>query len=221
MVYNYCDKENKQYNFEKSCYIHEIKQMGRFPFAPILRKIYFMNMETEQKLEKLLKAYECYFDISKEVKAGDIDFPARAEFHSRSEKYILVKSATIWALEMNEYVYFNVAETLDEAAIDHLMQAAISDGLTRIHPHKEHMYSYVTLVLLCEGPVDADVMKSVKRKHFYKSFWLSLHGWMEFRIAVMDLSNDSITTNRAGKDVRVTLEQNLSANSKKERGEIS
>ena len=68
-------------------------------------------MTKETFLQKLLPSYESYFDIQHNVTIGSRQYPALAQFHSRSEKYILVRSAKIWATEMNEYAYFAFADT--------------------------------------------------------------------------------------------------------------
>ena len=164
--------------------------------------------EKQQKLEKLLVVYQNYFDILRDVSIDGVTFPATAEFHSRSEKYVLVKAAQIWATESNEYAYFYIADKLGADELDKVYQTARDAGLKLVKPHSEHMYSYVTLVILADE-IDKDVKEAIKKIRFEKSFRLSLHGWMEFRIAAINLSNGEIITNRKGKDVRAILEQNL------------
>lgn len=51
------------------------------------------TLTREEQFEKLLNAYRCYYDVTREFPVGDMVFPAMAEFHSRSEKYVLVKKA--------------------------------------------------------------------------------------------------------------------------------
>ena len=164
--------------------------------------------EKQQKLEKLLLAYQGYFDIKRDVKIGEDSFAATAEFHSTSEKYVLVKRAKIWSLESNEYAYFHLADKLDLNGFQHIQEAALNAGMDLVHPHSEHMYSYVTLVILADE-IDKDAKEALKKLRFEKNFRLSLHGWMEFRIAAIDFSNGEIISNRAGKPVRELLEQNL------------
>lgn len=164
--------------------------------------------DRQNKLETLLSAYTNYFDIQRDILAGDVPFAALAQYHSRSGKYILVKSAKIWSVEMNEYVYFAVVDHLDADTLDTLYKAARDAGLALIKPHSEHMRSYVSLAIIAES-IDADAQKALCRIRFRKSFWLALHGWMEFRIAAIDLSSGQVFSNPAGKDVRATLERNL------------
>lgn len=168
-----------------------------------------MTTEEKQiKLETLLGAYTHYFDIQRHVTAGDVTFAALAQYHSRSGKYVLVKSAKIWSIEMNEYVYFAAVDRLDAALLDTLYKAARDAGLALIKPHSEHMRSYVSLAVIADS-IDEEAQRRLRKIRFRKSFWLALHGWMEFRIAAIDLSTGQILSNPAGKDVRVTLERNL------------
>ena len=168
-----------------------------------------MTTEEKQiKLEMLLEAYTHYFDIQRDVAAGEVTFAALAQYHSRSGKYILVKSARIWSIEMNEYVYFAVVDHLDAALLDTLYKAARDAGLALIKPHSEHMRSCVSLAVIADS-IDEEAQKALRKIRFRKSFWLALHGWMEFCIAAIDLSAGQVFSNPAGKDVRVTLERNL------------
>ncbi|WMJ83605.1 hypothetical protein ACS3UN_11105 [Oscillospiraceae bacterium LTW-04] len=168
-------------------------------------------MTTEDRLTKLdtlLSAYTNYFDIQRDVTAGDVTFAALAQYHSRSGKYILVKSAKIWSIEMNEYVYFAVVDHLDVNRLEALYKAARDAGLALIKPHSEHMRSYVSLAIIADS-IDPEAQKALCKIRFRKSFWLALHGWMEFRIAAIDLSAGQVFSNPAGRDVRATLERNL------------
>lgn len=157
-------------------------------------------------LARLLDAFAGYFDIESE--SIDPPFAARATFHSRSEKYILVKSATIWAMEMNEYAYFAQTDALDEQTLQGWFEQALEQGMQQVKPHREHMYSYITLIIVADS-IEPAAAKALKRLRRHKDFWLALHGWMEFRIAAIDLGKSSVITNYAGKDLRKVLEQQL------------
>ena len=70
----------------------------------------------------------------------------------------------------------------------------------RIRPHKEHMYTYLTAQILCDqaDPEALELLKKVKKRREFK---LSLHGWMELRIAAVELSTGEIATNRCARDL--------------------
>ncbi|MPN60674.1 hypothetical protein SDC9_208405 [bioreactor metagenome] len=75
------------------------------------------------------------------------------------------------------------------------------------------MFSYVTLVILADS-IDEDAKKALKRYRYRKNFWLTLHGWMEYRIAAMDASSMTFLSNPAGREVRKNLEQNFQTKAK-------
>ena len=52
---------------------------------------------------------------------------------------------------------------------------------------------------------DEQALRVLQKKKHRREFKLSLHGWMEFRIAAVDLSTDEISTNRAGREFKKSL----------------
>ncbi|WP_317855851.1 hypothetical protein [Chakrabartyella piscis] len=166
-------------------------------------------MNQEEYLEKLLSSYQSYFDIERDVNLENRTLAATAFFHSRSEKYVLSKKAQLWATEMNEYVYFAFADVLTADDFLTLKEDVLQAGLQKIKPHKEHMYSYVSLVVVTDL-VSEDAKKAIKKAKFHKTYQFSLHGWMYLRIAVVELSNHSIYANKQGEDMTKLLQEALS-----------
>ena len=68
------------------------------------------------------------------------------------------------------------------------------------------MYTYLTAVVLYDSadPQALAQLKKLKKRREYK---LSLHGWMEFRIAAVDISTGEITANRSGKILQKDLKR--------------
>ena len=54
---------------------------------------------------------------------------------------------------------------------------------------------------------DPEALAQLKKLKRRREFKLSLHGWMEFRIAAVDLSTGEVTVNRAGKALKKDLER--------------
>lgn len=177
-----------------------------------------MELTRRETLEKLLSAYSHYYDITREVPVGGRVFPAFAAFHLRDESYLLSRRHVLSAVEQHEYVYFYLTERLTAAELEELIALTREDGLQKIHPHKEHMASYVTLSLLAEW-VDPEAQELLRRTRFRKNFRFSFHGWMEYRIAAMEAGTGRFFSNPAGRATRKTLEANL-GNMKKAGGKI-
>jgi len=62
------------------------------------------------------------------------------------------------------------------------------------------MCTYLTALILCDE-MDAQTPALLQKLKGRKNFKLSLHGWMEFRIAAVDLSNGAVVTNRCGREL--------------------
>lgn len=176
-----------------------------------------MSQFSEQVLEGLKKAYAAYFDIE-EIDDGTA-LKARCDYHMRDSQYVLVKKAELWAAESHEYLYLWDVETLDSGAVEEIFRRTAADGEPRVKPHSQHMYTYLTAVVLY-GSAQPEALEQLKKLKKRREFKLSLHGWMEFRIAAVDLSNGEITVNRAGKtlakDLRRLTDRIISAHHKGE-----
>ena len=117
-----------------------------------------------------------------------------------------MKEAELWAAENHEYLYLWDAGCLDEELVDEMVRRTLADGEPRVRPHSQHMYTYLTVVTLYDSarPEALNKLKKQKRRREYK---LSLHGWMEFRIAAAVLDCGVFAANRPGRETAQFLEQ--------------
>ena len=159
---------------------------------------------SERVIQDLKRAYTAYYDIE-EIDDGTA-LKVLCAYHNRNSKYVLVKKAELWAAENHEYLYLWDAGQLDAAAVEEIFRRTIADGEPRVKPHSQHMYTYLTAVVLYES-ARPDALKQLQKLKKRREFKLSLHGWMEFRIAAVDLSTGEITVNRAGKSLKKDLKR--------------
>lgn len=167
-----------------------------------------VGLTKQEVFEKLIKTYLSYFTVENDVTINGISYNAIAEFHSRGEKYFMIKKAKLWAAETNEYVYFIICDNLDAETLKKLFSEVINYSLTKIKPHSEHMFSYISMVIITESP-QQDVLKETSKLSFRKNFKFSLHGWAEFRLALLDVSENRIITNSSGKEIAKTFKKSL------------
>ena len=172
-----------------------------------------MELTRQECLEQLLNAYSHYYDIERDVTVEGGSFPAAAIYYLRDENYLISKRHVLSAVENHEYVYFYLTEHLDAQQLQYQIDISLKDGLSRIKPHKEHMSSKVKLVILADT-VDPEAETLLKKTRFHKNYRLALHGWMEYHIAAMEISNNRFLSNPAGKETRKLLEQNFSSKEK-------
>ena len=82
------------------------------------------------------------------------------------------------------------------------------DGMGRIHVGPGHMASYITAVFVCDI-CDEDARKALKKCRIYKSFHFSLHGWMNFHAALVEVADGKVTSNASGHHVAKILKKIL------------
>jgi len=170
----------------------------------------------ERLVQAAVQSYRAYYDVE-EFPEGE-PLRARCAYHSRSSQYVLMKRAELWAAETNEYVYLWSLPKLDESAVADIFTRTLEDGTPRIKPHREHMCTFLTAVVLCDeaSPQALEKLKKLKK---HKDFRLSLHGWMEFRIAAAALAAGEFAANRPGRETAQFLERLTASVSQNKLGE--
>ncbi len=68
---------------------------------------------------------------------------------------------------------------------------AYEQGMARIQPGPNHMYTYISAIFLCDS-CDPESRKALKRCHRYQSFRLSYWGWMDFHTALVVLPEEAV-----------------------------
>lgn len=167
-----------------------------------------MQTTLQERLDKLLAAYSHHYTVMRDVCVEGGSFAAAAEFYLRDENRLLSREHVFSAFEQHEYVYFFVTEHLDAAVLQEQIALSQRAGLARVQPHREHMCSLVTLVILADT-ITPDAAALLRRTRLRKNFRFRLYGWMEYRVAALDASQGVCYANPDGRDVRRTLMANF------------
>ena len=158
-------------------------------------------MAAEKTREELVEALERYFEAYYDVnKASEDAAPLRlrCDLHVNNQKYFLFKKNVMWEANCHEYVYiFSVPKLTDEMyrLCEHVAYEA---GMKLVDPVPDHMYTYITCVIVADE-TEPSAVRALKKCRIYKSFRFSLRGWMEFHTAVLDRSRGRAYTNRSGR----------------------
>lgn len=156
-------------------------------------------MTRDEVLKKALRSYAAYYDVNQETPQEP--FAAEAAFHSHSDAYFLVKSATIGEAESNEYVFFASVEQLDDTLLKQLDEAAWTEGISRVNPHSHHRNTDITLIIIADSATE-EAKKLARTLKHYKSYRMSLQGFSHYRLIVADLSSGDTTCNRQGHSLK-------------------
>lgn len=155
-----------------------------------------MKYRRNEIIEILLKSYVAYYDITD---YGTEREPLRAlcEYYEHAEKYMVSKKVSLWSADSEEFIYLFDVPHLSEEVFTRCKELAYQDGMERLHIGPGHMYSYITPIIVCDT-CDEAAVRALKKCRIYKSFHFSLHGWMDYHVAVVDLSKNRVDANRSG-----------------------
>ena len=166
-----------------------------------------MPVSRTSMLAKLSDAYAVYFDVMP-VEEGTPHLAAGYAFHSADECFVLSKKVKLWRAEINEFVYVFSVPELSADIFELCRGKALELGMSLIRPHIEHRSSFITVLFICDSVAD-EAARLVRRTRHHKDFLFSLHGWMDFRAAALDLASGAVAVNRAGRDLTQFLLGNL------------
>ncbi len=168
-------------------------------------------------IERLLKSYSAYYNINL-FENDQTPIKARCDFFEHSQKYFLSKKAELWSVDDEEFLYLVDIPHLTLPEYEKWRDYIYEDGMKHLNIAPGHMYSFITPVFVCET-CDEDARKALKKCRIYKSFRLSLDGWMDFHNAVVEVSTQRIDANRSGHQTAKVLRQVLYDNKKHSRKE--
>lgn len=165
-------------------------------------------MNSSQFLENILREYASTFDIYRDYEYKGVVYPAYAQFYSHNEKYVLVKEAKLWEANCFEHILFIEQENVTEENI-HNIKKLIAENMESDMvrkgeklPPRNHMYTYITVIILCEGEISSKAVKLIKGFKFGKSYQFSIRGWSNAKLVCVDLKNKRFISNREGKTVK-------------------
>ena len=151
----------------------------------------------KEKTEKLLKGYQRYYNIYP-AEAEQAPLVARCDYFEHSEKYVISRKAELWSADSEEFLYLFEVQHLTEEVYRACMHLATEDGMGRMNIGPGHMYSYITVVIVCDTADEAAV-RALKKSRLHKSFHFSFHGWMDYRAALVTGETGRVETNGAGR----------------------
>lgn len=159
-------------------------------------------MKRQEYLEILRGKYEAYFDIYPDysILGRRLDLYARS--HVRGEKFFLTKKAVLAAWETNEYCLVEGHPTKIYAPeVQEFTAFLVNAAGELVKPHKEHMSSMVTGILVSERGFDPEAIRIGTRFKHSRDFWFGLRGWYSACLLLVDLFAGEVYASPKGKEV--------------------
>ena len=165
-------------------------------------------MTGEELLEILLESFRASYDVERACDINGDIYDAYASFNAASAKYVLVKSAELWRAEYFEHVFFcvekeelavNAVERFRKQIVKYIEPELVRHG--EKWPPKDHMYTYMTMIYICEDGVSEEAKRMIRSFHYVKNYKLTIRGYSEARILIFDLKYKKLFGNRAAKEL--------------------
>lgn len=164
-----------------------------------------LNMTGANLLKTLLELFRSDYDVEEICNINGDVYDAYASFNATSAKYVLVHSAELWRTNCFEHVFFRLTDRLKARDIerfqrqigDYIEPELVRDG--KKYPPKDHMYTYMTAIFICENGVEEEAEEAVKRFRYVKNYLFTVRGYSEAKVLVFDLKAGRIFGNRAAK----------------------
>ena len=174
-----------------------------------------MEYTREAVIDRLLRSYSSCYNIHL-IEDDQVPITARCDFFEHSGKYVISKKAELWSADNEEFLYLVNIPHLTMELYQKWRDYIHEDGMNRIHVGPGHMASYITPVFICDT-CEEEARKALKKCRIYKSFHFSLHGWMNFHAALVEVADGKVTSNASGHHVAKILKKVLY--SKKSKGD--
>ena len=145
--------------------------------------------------------------VTKNYIIGDTLYDAYGYCNITNAKYVLVKKAELWRALCFEHTFFRQSQEVTPDDINDFLK----DTVEYIEPVlvrkgekctvKDHMYSYITGIFICENGISQETASRIKKSKFHKDYMLSIRGYCDMRLLVIDLKSKKIYGNPAAKDL--------------------
>ncbi len=158
-------------------------------------------MTQDEYMEGLQRKFERNFDIEKDIiiLGEKIDF--RAKFCNISGRTFITKNDVIDRCENYELCYIKRFDNVTEEGVAVYGQFLKKIVDEFVKPGVDHMSTYVTGVVV-GGSVNENAKNSVRKYNYNKAYSFYLRGWCDVRLICVDLNNNEVITNKAGKRVQ-------------------
>ena len=158
---------------------------------------------SEQYLDRLLARYSGTFDIYVPYTIGGTEFPAYGCFFSHVEKFVLTRNTNMWSSDSYEHIFFLPKDSFtveDVVKMKQLMLDYAEPQLVRKGqelPDPNHMYSYMSIILISNQVPDKSVIKAVKKLSFDKGYQMNMRGYSQIQICLVSMEDEKIYHNFA------------------------
>lgn len=160
-------------------------------------------MDAKGYLDRLLVRYASTFNIYVPYQIFDRVFDAYGYFTSHVEKYVLTRNANLYTQDSYEHSLFLTVDTVTKELVDemrHVILDYVEPTLVlkgEKNPEQNHMYSYMTVILITNQAPDKEVIKYLKKQKYDKGYMLNVRGFSQAQFCMVSIADEKVYTNSA------------------------
>ena len=168
-------------------------------------------MSADSYLNRLLVRYAGTFDLYTPYQLGGITFPAYGYFYSHIEKFVLTRGANMWSSDSYEHILFLIEEEVTTDTIFRMKQILLEEVEPKLVlkgeevPPPNHMYSYMSVILISEKKTSKDTIKAVKKLSYDKGYMMNMRGFSQAQICLVSIEDEKVYHNFAAHGKKKTL----------------
>lgn len=165
-------------------------------------------MKNTDYLDRLLLRYAGTFNIYMPYRIHDKEYPAYGYFFSSVEKYVLIREANMWTTNSHEHILFLTVDSVNDDTIceikdlfkEYMEPVLVRNG--KKYPDKNHMYSYLTVAVLSQKPLDKAIVKKVRRFKFEKGYLFNFRGFSQGRLVCATMEDEKVVWNYQARQLK-------------------
>lgn len=169
--------------------------------------------QAQEWLEKIAERDQEHYEPLWNIEKCGQTFPLLQKMNNACRRTLLGIDAKLTKMSIAaEYCYFYLCEELTLESLRQSLEwipEMERDDVDRTK--EEHSFTFISLVILTNGPVPKEVQRKIKRyRHItYYDEKKGEFGWSAGYLCVVDLKNDVMYCNALGESLRTRLQGNI------------
>ena len=168
-------------------------------------------LTADSYLDRLLVRYAGTFDLYTPYLLGGREFPAYGYFYSHVEKFVLTRGANMWSSDSYEHILFLTEEEITSDTVSDMKHILLDEVEPKLVlkgeevPPPDHMYSYMSVILISQKKPSKDTIKAVKRLSYDRGYMMNMRGFSQAQICLVSIEDEKVYHNFAAHGKKKTL----------------
>lgn len=169
------------------------------------------TLTADTYLDRLLVRYAGTFDLYTPYQIGGKTFPAYGYFYSHVEKFVLTRNANMWSSDSYEHILFVAMDEVTASDVSEMKRILLEEVEPKLVlkgeelPPPNHMYSYMSVILISDKRPSKETVKAVKKLSYDKGYMMNMRGFSQAQMCLVSIEEEKIYHNFAAHGKKKTL----------------